>query len=85
MEVCGQTTHCFKGSASVEWEEPRSLELTTASHISDGACHLNGQFCYRGSCWLNAARKITPQFVHLQAIPQKNSTSQCNFKTQGKK
>lgn len=37
MEVCGQTTHCFKGPASVEWEEPRSLELTTTSHISDGS------------------------------------------------
>lgn len=37
MEVCGQTTHCFKGSASVEWEEPRSLELTTASYISDSS------------------------------------------------
>lgn len=82
MEVCGQTTHCFKGLARLEWEEPRSLELTTASHISDGsAAALPPEWpaLVQGSCWLNAARKITPQFVTHRPSPRRtppvNATS----------
>ena len=42
-------------------------------------CHLSGLPCYRGSCWLNVARKIAPQFVTHRPPPRRtppvNATS----------